>query len=216
MKYRIAYIDENDGWLNTFYQTFKNEFEVLKIKVNSDSTIASIVEKVFESEVDCVITDYLLEEEGDVDFNGNEIVDAIREKKPYFPITILTSYEPQAINNTEDVHIINGKSDLDGESEEDLRILKAKIKSSIESYYKKIERTEKRIEYLVKRKNDNILEPKEEEELTKLFILMDELEPEGKSLPANLIQPEAITKLNDFVNQTREILEELKKKKKQL
>jgi hypothetical protein len=214
MKYKIAYIDENDGWLNTFYQTFKSEFEVLKIKVNSESTIASIIDEIFNSDVDCVITDYLLEEEGDVDFNGNKIVEAIREKKPYFPVTMLTSYEPQAINNTEDVHIINGKSDLDGESEEDLRILKAKIKSSIESYYRKIERTEKTIETLVKKKNEGLLEPNEEAELTKLFILMDELEPEGKGMPANLIQPEAITKLNDFVNQTREILEELKKKNK--
>jgi DNA-binding NarL/FixJ family response regulator len=214
MKYKIAYVDENDGWLNTFYQTFKHDFEVVKIKVDTDSTITSIIEKVFEEEVDCVITDYLLEEEGDVDFNGDKIVEAIREKKPYFPITMLTSYQPQAISNTEDVHIINGKSDLDGESEEDLEILKAKIKSSIESYYKKIERTEKKIEALVQKKNENSLEVKEEEELTKLFILMDELEPEGKDMPANLIQPEAITKLNDFVNQTREILEELKKKNK--
>jgi len=214
MKYRIAYIDENDGWLNTFYQTFKSEFEVLKIKVNSESTIASIIDEVFNSEADCVITDYLLEEEGDVDFNGNNIVEAIREKKPYFPITMLTSYEPQAISNTEDVHIINGKSDLDGESDEDLEVLKAKIKSSIESYHKKIERTEKKIKDLVKKKNENSLEPREEEELTKLFILMDDLEPDGKDIPANLIQPEAITKLNDFVNQTREILEELKKKNK--
>ena len=69
------------------------------------------------------------------------------------------------------------------------------------------------IEELVEKRNNNDLEPKEEEELTKLFILLDELEPEGKDIPANLIKDEAITKLNQFVSQTREILDELKKAK---
>lgn len=33
----------------------------------------------------------------------------------------------------------------------------------------------------------------------------------GKEIPANLIQRESITQLNDFVNEAKEILEELRK-----
>lgn len=43
---------------------------------------------------------------------------------------------------------------------------------------------------------------------------MDELEPEGKDVPTNLIHPEAITKLNEFVAGTEDILKELKKMNK--
>ncbi len=214
MKYKIVYIDESDAWLNTFYQTFKADFEIIRIKVKEDSTINSLVEEIFKNEPDCVVTDYLLDEEGEVDFNGNQIVDAIRKVKPHFPITMLTSYEPQAINHMEDVHIINGKSDLDGESEEALQILKSKIQHDIESFYRKLSTTQGKIEELVKKKNESELEPQEEEDLTKLFILMDELEPEGKEIRANLIKSESITKLNDFVNETKEILEELRKRSK--
>jgi hypothetical protein len=214
MKYRIVYIDESDAWLNTFYQTFKADFEIIRIKVKEDSTINSIVEEIFKNEPDGVVTDYLLDEEGQVNFNGNQIVDAIRKVKPHFPITMLTSYEPQAINHMEDVHIINGKSDLDGESEEALQILKSKIQHDIESFYRKLSATQSKIEELVKKKNESELEPQEEEDLTKLFILMDELEPEGKEIRANLIKSESITKLNDFVIETKEILEELRKRSK--
>jgi len=42
-------------------------------------------------------------------------------------------------------------------------------------------------------------------------MLYDELHPEGKEIPANLIQRESITQLNDFVNEAKEILEELRK-----
>lgn len=214
MKYRIAYIDEDSGWLLTFYQTFKNDFEIVRIKVDSNSSIDEIKNEIFKNEIDGVVTDYLLNEEADVDFNGDKIVDAIKSFKPHFPITMLTSYEPQAIQNMNDVHIINGKDVLDGENEEKLKILKSKIKSNIDRYYAKIEETEKRIEELVKKKNEGKLNVSEEEELTKLYILMDEFEPEGKEVPANLVQPEAITKLNDFVNETKEILAELRKKNK--
>jgi len=214
MKYNIAYIDENDGWLNTFYQTLKNDFNILKIKVDAQSTVKSITEILKQSELDAIVTDYLLEEEGDVSFNGNKIVDEIKKTRPHFPIIMLTSHEPQAINHMDDVHIIYGKGILDGESEEELEIFKTKIKSNIERVYSKIKNTEKDIEVLVAKKNATGLEPSEEETLTKLFILMDELDPGGKELPANLIQSGTITKLNDFVFQTKEILKELKKANK--
>lgn len=214
MKYSIIYIDESDAWLNTFYQTFKDDFEIIRIKVNEQSTIDSLVEEIFKIKPDGVVTDYLLDEEGQVDFNGNQIVDAIRKVKPHFPITMLTSYEPQAINHMDDVHIINGKSDLDGESEEALQILKSKIKHDIENFYRKLSNTQSQIEELVKKKNESELDPQEEEDLTKLFILMDELEPDGKEVRANLIKSESITKLNDFVNETKEILDELRKRSK--
>lgn len=214
MKYKIAYIDESDTWINTFYQTFKSDFDILRIKVDERSSIDSIMSVLDEAELDAIITDYLLEEEGNVSFNGNKIVDAIKNYKPHFPIIMLTSHEPQAISHMDDVHIIYGKSILDGESGEELELFKTKIKSNIVNYYSKIEITKTSIEELVKKKNESGLEPSEEEKLTKLFILMDEFEPEGKDIPANLIQSESITKLHDFVAQTKEILEELKKANK--
>jgi len=213
MKYKIVYIDEDEGWLNTFYQTFKRDFEILRIKADAGTTLDGIVETIFKSEIDGIVTDYLLDESGEVDFNGNKIVDAIRDYKPHFPAIMLTAHEPQAISQTEDANIIYGKDILDGENEKRLEIFRAKIKSNIDRYYSLIENTENRIKELAKKRNETNLEPNEEEELTKLFILMDELEPEGKEMPANLIKNEVITKLNEFVSQTREILEELKKKK---
>lgn len=213
MKYKIAYIDESAEWINTFYQTFKYDFDILKVHVDSESTVDNIITEIFKKGIDCVITDYLLDEEGNVDFNGNKIVENIKSWRPYFPIIMLTSYEPQAIQNMDDVNIINGKDILDGENEERLSNLKAKIKSNIDRYYLKIKSTENRIEELINKRNTESIEPSEEEELTKLFITMDELEPEGKGMPANLIKAESITKLNDFLSQTREILDELKMKK---
>jgi hypothetical protein len=213
MKYKIAYVDENDGWLNTFYQTFKNDFEVLLVKVETTSSVDEIVKYLFSIELDAIVTDYLLEEEANVSFNGNKIVESIRNLKPHFPIIMLTAHESQAINHMDDVHIIYGKDILDGESEEELTLFKAKINSNIANYYNKIEHTHQRVEELSKKKNEAGLDIPEEDELTRLLILIDEFEPEGKDMPANLILPASITKLNEFVSETREIIAELRKAK---
>ena len=113
MSYKIAYIDESPQWIGTFYHSFKDDFEVCRIKVGADSTIESILETIIESDVDGVVTDYLLEEEGDVDFNGNKVVEEIRGLKPYFPIAMITAHEHDAINFMEDVHIIYDKDIFD-------------------------------------------------------------------------------------------------------
>lgn len=214
MKYKIAYIDESPQWINTFYLSFKDDFEVIRIKVDGETSLESLTKEIFENEVDGVITDFLLDEEGDVDFNGNEIVDHILSYKPHFPLIMLTAHQPEAIDFMDNVNIIYDKKVLDHGNEEDLKMFKKKIESNIERYFSKISKAEIRTKELVQKRNESILTPQEEEELTKLFILMDELEPEGKEIPTNLIKPEAITKLNDFVTETRAILEELRKKAK--
>ena len=214
MKYRIAYIDEDKGWINTFYQTFKNDFDILRIEVNPESSVESILNQLLESDLNAIVTDYLLEENAEVPFNGNKIVEEMKKIKPHFPIVMLTSFPTQAIGHTDDVHIIYNKNILSVENDrekEELDIFKSKIQSNISNYYKKIDDTNLRIEELVVKRNDVGLEIFEEEELTKLYILFDELNPEGKDLPANLIHRDSISKLNEFVSETREILEELKK-----
>lgn len=217
MKYRIAYIDEDKGWINTFYQTFKNEFEILRIEVNQESSIESILSNIYLNNLDAIVTDYLLEENADVPFNGNRIVEELKKHRPHFPIIMLTSFPTQAIGHTDDVHIIYSKDILTVENEsdqEDLEILKKKIQSNISNYYKKFEDTNARIEFLINKKNTIGLEIPDEEELTKLYIKFDELNPEGKDLPANFAHRESVTQLRDFVKEAREILNEVKKMKK--
>lgn len=211
MSYRLAYIDEQEASLSNFYSHFNNDYELVMIKVDANSTIESLLKECFDNEVDAIVTDYKLEEEGNVNFNGDKLFDAIKTRYSHFPVIMLTSWEPDAIDHMENVHLIYNKDILDGKNSEEFTIFKSKINSTIKNYYKKIEDTNSRISELVDKRNISNLEISEEEELTKLYILYDELNPDGKEIPANLIQKESITQLNDFVTEAKGILEELKK-----
>lgn len=214
MKYKIAYIDEDRSWINIFYHVFKHDFEIIKIHVNSTTSITTILDRLKEDSLHAIVTDYLLVESGEVEFNGNIIVEEVRRARPHFPIVMLTSHASQAISHTDDVHIIYSKDILSADNDrgkEELEIFKAKISSNISNYYRKIEDTNNKIEELVEKRNSVGLEPSEEEDLTKLYILFDELNPDGKSLPTHLIQRDSIYKLDEFLKETKEILEQLKR-----
>lgn len=208
--YTIAYVDEQESAKSNFYSHFKNDYKVVIIDISKEDNPKSIVEACFHNNVDAIIIDYNLQETGIINFNGDQILNQLNSIKPFFPAIILTSYSLDAIDNIDNVHIIYDKEALGG-SEFQFKILNKKIKTAISDYYKKIEDTNIRIEQLIEKRNSQGLDIPEEEELTKLYILFDELNPEGKDLPANLIHRDSISKLNEFVNETKEILEELKK-----
>lgn len=180
MSYRLAYIDEQEASLSNFYSHFSNDYELLMIKVDANSTVELILQECFDNEVDAIVTDYKLEEEGNVSFNGDKLFEAIKTKYPHFPVIMLTSWEPDAIDHMENVHLIYNKDILDGKNSEEFSIFKSKINSTIKNYYKKIEDTNHRISELISKRNDSKLEISEEEELTKLYMLYDELHPEGE------------------------------------
>ncbi|EHU1298006.1 response regulator [Acinetobacter baumannii] len=211
MSFKLAYIDEQETSISNFYSHFADDYELLTIKVDKNSTIESILEECFKANVDAIITDYKLEEEGNVNFNGDALFNAIKKIKPHFPVIMLTSWEPEAIDHMENVHLIYNKDILDGKSKEEFDLFNSKICHNIKNYYKKIDDTNERISILVDKRIKTDLTVSEEEELTKLYMLYDELHPEGKEIPSNLIQKESITQLNDFLNEAKEILVILKK-----
>ncbi len=210
MKFKLAYVDEQETSISNFYSHFSSDYEILIIHVNNTSSIDSIIDECFNNDVDAIITDYKLEEEGNVDFNGDTLFNTIKSKYPHFPVIMLTSWEPEAIDHMENVHLIYSKDILDGNSADEFNIFNSKITHNIKSYLKKIEDTSERISYYIDEREKRKLEILEEEELTKLYMLYDELNPDGKEIPTNLIQRESITQLNDFLNEAKGILDELR------
>lgn len=213
MKYKIGYLDEDAGWNNTFRHYFKENFDIVLFDVDEQTTLETIFEVIEKKELDALIIDFKLDETGKLNFNGDAVAKFTLERKPHFPLMMLTAYERDAVSYVEDVNIINSKDILDGESQEKVDILIHKVRSNINNYYTKISITENRIKELIEKKNRIDLSLSEEEELTKLYMFLDEIFPDEKVLPENLIQPEAITRLNEFVLRTKEILEQLKKNK---
>ncbi|SHG79086.1 hypothetical protein SAMN04488109_1851 [Chryseolinea serpens] len=210
-KYKLAIIEEQPDWVDKFRLKLRDDFELVVFTLTPELTKEELAKQIEESEVDCIIADYDLQEAEVVQFNGDEIVAEYKKKFPFFPAFIITSKEEEDILPLiHDNEIVRLKDELVDKTV----ILIQRIKNKIENYYDSIKAAEELIDQLVEKKKTADLSLQEEEKLTEQYQFLEKIDSKNKELPDNLIQPASITKLDEFVENTKQIIEELSKLKK--
>ena len=205
-KYRIGYLDEDEGYQAKFYQAFKNEFDIKILPIENINHVYDVLRFINDEELDALVVDYRLADSGQLTFNGDSVVDLINSQKKYFPLVMLTSYAQDAIAHMEDVYIVKDKEEIESSA----NLFLKQLETAIDRYQTKIITAENKIKELSEKK---VLSIQEEEELLRLHIFMNEVDPEANQLPASLLTSSAINNISDLVKESKELLSILKKNK---
>ena len=205
-KYRIGYLDEDEGYQAKFYQAFKNEFDIKILPIENINNVYDVLRFINDEELDALVVDYRLADSGQLTFNGDSVVDLINSQKKYFPLVMLTSYAQDAIAHMEDVYIVKDKEEIESSA----NLFLKQLETAIDRYQTKIITAENKIKELSEKK---VLSIQEEEELLRLHIFMNEVDPEANQLPASLLTSNAINNISDLVKESKELLSILKKNK---
>ena len=205
-KYRIGYLDEDEGYQARFYQAFKNEFDIKILPIENINNVYDVLRFINDEELDALVVDYRLADSGQLTFNGDSVVDLINSQKKYFPLVMLTSYAQDAIAHMEDVYIVKDKEEIESSA----NLFLKQLETAIDRYQTKIITAENKIKELSEKK---VLSIQEEEELLRLHIFMNEVDPEANQLPASLLTSSAINNISDLVKESKELLSILKKNK---
>ena len=205
-KYRIGYLDEDEGYQAKFYQAFKNEFDIKILPIENINNVYDVLRFINDEELDALVVDYRLADSGQLTFNGDSVVDLINSQKKYFPLVMLTSYAQDAIAHMEDVYIVKDKEEIESSA----NLFLKQLETAIDRYQTKIITAENKIGELSEKK---VLSIQEEEELLRLHIFMNEVDPEANQLPASLLTSSAINNISDLVKESKELLSILKKNK---
>ena len=205
-KYRIGYLDEDEGYQAKFYQAFKNEFDIKILPIENINNVYDVLRFINDEELDALVVDYRLADSGQLTFNGDSVVDLINSQKKYFPLVMLTSYAQDAIAHMEDVYIVKDKEEIESSA----NLFLKQLETAIDRYQTKIITAENKIKELSEKK---VLSIQEEEELLRLHIFMNEVDPEANQLPASLLTSSAINNISDLVKEAKELLSILKKNK---
>ena len=205
-KYRIGYLDDDEGYQAKFYQAFKNEFDIKILPIENINNVYDVLRFINDEELDALVVDYRLADSGQLTFNGDSVVDLINSQKKYFPLVMLTSYAQDAIAHMEDVYIVKDKEEIESSA----NLFLKQLETAIDRYQTKIITAENKIKELSEKK---VLSIQEEEELLRLHIFMNEVDPEANQLPASLLTSSAINNISDLVKESKELLSILKKNK---
>ena len=158
-RYRIGFIDESPEWILQFKRFANGNFDVESFVLSENTTLEGLVNEIRSKNLDCVVVDFELKESELLQFNGDEIVEKIREKTPYFPLFIITNKdEIDVLNQVEDNDIVYDKDLVTGDKQETFIL---RIKNKIEHYYFRIEHANREIERFVQLKAERALSPAE-------------------------------------------------------
>ena len=128
-KIRLGYLDEDYLHRSSFYQHFKDNFEVITWdNFEEIRTLEQLRKEIDEQEIEVLAVDYKLAENGDVCYNGDEVVQMLYNSKRYFPVFMVTSHITSALAKMDNVFLVNDKSNFfkngrfDGRRVERLRL----------------------------------------------------------------------------------------------
>lgn len=206
---RLGYLDENKGNRNTFYRIFKKDFEVVMLDdFEKVFTLDLLLKEIDKQEIQVLAVDYKLADSGVVQYDGDQVLEAINEHKRYFPVFMMTSYVDAAIHKVNNTFLVNDK---DGLSDPKIvELLKSQIAGSVESYNRIVSGIEQRTKELETKQNTG-LSKAEETELLNLHVELNKIDPISNPLSPDKMQTETIKDLRDAVALSEKILRSLRK-----
>jgi Skp family chaperone for outer membrane proteins len=208
-KYKIGYIDEDEADVDKFKRFARNDFVINAFDLDMNTTLNSLFQDVLKSEVSALVIDYRLRETNIIKFNGDEVVNKVKEELHDFPLFILTSHEDDALDAVEDVNIVYEKDLMDDNKG---KMLIKRIKTKIEHYYKNLKNAEKELLDLIDKKDKDGLTALEEDRLIELDDFLQHSVCKKDRIPNFLKKQEGFEKLNALINKTEELLKEIKGK----
>lgn len=202
---KLGYIDEDESFQNSFYHFFKDDFSVKIFDLTEETILDELINEVYTSKLDMLIVDYNLVETGIVTFNGNVIIDKIKEKLPSLPLMILTSDESDALNHVSDGLIVYSKDEYHNNDQ----IFKKKVLNAIVDYQDKIEKNKEIVKSLTDKKSENggELTLDEEEKLFSAYIYLNKVYPEDKTFSEYLTRPSEISALIDILDKSSKFIQ---------
>lgn len=218
-KYRIGYIDEDEQQVKKFTRNLRPYgFEVIGYEFHKDMSAESLMEQVYDSDIDLLMIDYKLKESNIVGFNGDAIESLIYKTKPLFPHIIFTSDVDQAEAHVEDWKIIFDKGDIFIEDEVDKtnseRFVKM-LNRSIEQYKNYVESMKLALTTLLQKGEKEGLNAAEKSEALSLQDELNNLDKSKKDeIPKQLISIEKLENLAKNRKEAEEFLQSLINKAK--
>jgi len=217
-RFKLGIIDEDESEVEEFFRFFEEVFEPIEIELVNDKQ--EIIQNIIDAQVDAVVIDYKLMEHGgsSLTFNGNELLQELNNRLYNFPAFIMTNYPPDARNHRIDPFRIISKEFMqpdenDPKYKEGQELIKT-IKALIQNYKDDLKEKEERLLDLIKkRKREGRLSDFEEEEMVELDTFLEKSIDMRSRLPKKWKRLGEISKLDELIKDTQELVDELKRKK---
>jgi hypothetical protein len=200
-----VYVDEDPDEIVYFEEFVHGHFSLNIIKIDNDSSLDDVVDEILNLHPDAVVTDFLLNDKATVSFNGQALIDSLRERNKHLPCFLLTSHAPDALEATNDARIVQSKAVMTGERSDLGLLFRNQIARIIENHRAKLLRAEEELRSLLSLPGEQMTA----QERKRVIELDDFIEEHGlgnHALPSEVKEERSIELLTELVHRVDELL----------
>ena len=169
--YKIGIIDDTEELLEDYIIRLKREN--IELLVAPEGDMETIKTWIVRNEIKCLLIDYQLSSK--YDYNGTQLAIYLADELQGLPYLILTSYPEDSVEEKLVVkNAIYDRSIMD-KSGNEFDDFCDQLKQMTEVYDNNLRKYKQKYEYLMKRKHQQNLSVKEEEELMNVFRILKSL-----------------------------------------
>lgn len=215
---KIMFIDEEKETHEQFEEYVYHSSmynEIILLTEFPESELEDMLEKIFKSNVDVVISDFKLNDikediEYTVKYDGVRLIESILEIKQGFPCFVMTSYDTDAIHVSEDVNKVYDKEILHSDASKGSDPFLIRLRSQYDKYRMRITNAQKELESLVKDSNERKLTIQEEEQLIELDNFLEKSIDARNPVPNTLKKTSNQENLIKLLSKVDEFIEEVR------
>ena len=199
--YKIGIIDDTEELLEDYIIRLKREN--IELLVAPEGDMETIKTWIVRNEIKCLLIDYQLSSK--YDYNGTQLAIYLADELQGLPYLILTSYPEDSVEEKLVVkNAIYDRSIMD-KSGNEFDDFCDQLKQMTEVYDNNLRKYKQKYEYLMKRKHQQNLSVKEEEELMNVFRILKSYE-EVDEIPAEMLKSSLSDRVDIIVGELDDLL----------
>ncbi len=212
MKYKVMFIDEESTQHEDFEDHFEEYWPEAKvICVFPSPTLNEMMEEIEQHQPNAIVVDFQLnDKKTDVDYNvcynGIELLKEIQAQKFDFPCFVLTSYDDDAVADSDDVNFVYIKKNLHFSSDEGKVSFAQRVKSQIDKYLARIENAKAELSVLLEKRKSGKANVKDEGRIIELDSFLEKTMDATGAIPDEMKHLSNMERLNSLIDKVNQLI----------
>lgn len=212
MEYKVMFIDEE----TTQHEDFEDHFdeywpEAKVICVFPSPTLNEMMEEIEQYQPNAIVVDFQLnDKKTDIDYNvcynGVELLKEIQAQKCDYPCFVLTSYDDDAVADSDDVNFVYIKKNLHFSSDNGKVSFAQRVKSQIDKFLARVENAKAELSVLLEKRKSGKANVKDEGRIIELDSFLEKTMDATGVIPDEMKHLSNMERLNSLIDKVDQLI----------